>query len=100
MHPPGFRMDHRLSDWPDCYIELGCHPCGGRIVIVSVKVLAGGIGDCSFQDVLCRLRCERCRKTAAPVYLCASQHRVFLGGPEADWSIELVAPPRKPRPVA
>jgi hypothetical protein len=23
MHPPDFRLDHRLSDWPDCYLGGG-----------------------------------------------------------------------------
>lgn len=95
MHPAGFRPDHWLSDWPDCYLELSCHPCGGRVVIASVKLLAGGIGDRTFAEVLRRLRCERCGGKPAPVFLCASQHRTFHGGPEPDWAIELVPAPRR-----
>jgi hypothetical protein len=29
MHPPQFRPTHKLSDWPECVIELQC--CGGSV---------------------------------------------------------------------
>ncbi|MDR3529014.1 MAG: hypothetical protein P4L90_00450, partial [Rhodopila sp.] len=31
MHPPPFRIDHRLSDWSRCGLELHC--CTGKTVL-------------------------------------------------------------------
>jgi len=33
MHSPTFRLDHRLSDWPDCHLELRCQPCRDRSTV-------------------------------------------------------------------
>jgi hypothetical protein len=33
MHPPVFRIQHRLSDWPDCIVDLQC--CGGSAGIAD-----------------------------------------------------------------
>ena len=71
MHPPPFHLGQRLSEWPDCRLELNC--CRGQ----------------SFAEVLAKLRCQKCRKPRAPVYLCAG-HRAFTMGAPADWAIELV----------
>jgi hypothetical protein len=30
VHPPRFRRDQRLSDWPDCGLELHC--CKGVVI--------------------------------------------------------------------
>lgn len=93
MHPPGFRSDHRPSDWPGCFVELRCVPCGNRSVTVPVQSLRAG-GNPTFAELLPKLRCHKCGARAGPVYLCASQHRTFYGGPQPDWAIELVPAPK------
>ena len=90
MHPPPFLAAHRLSDWPNCRLELHC--CKG-VTVSPVRVIASNSGDRSFAEVLTRLRCSRCGKPPAPVYLCAG-HREASGGAPADWAIELVPVPR------
>jgi hypothetical protein len=90
VHPPPFRLGHRLSDWPACGLELHC--CKG-VVIWPVRLLATKHGDLTFGQVIARLRCERCGGRPAQVYLCAG-HRVHVSGAAADWAIELVPTPR------
>jgi hypothetical protein len=91
VHPPRFLPIHRLSDWPDCYLEVHC--CKG-IVQMPVRMLIERYGNLTFGDVLKQLRCGKChRKAPAPVYLCASHHKGFMGGPAPDWNI-VIAPPR------
>jgi hypothetical protein len=90
MHPPGFRHAHRLSDWPDCRLEVVC--CRGSTVL-PIRMLIKHHGDLSFQDVIRRLRCTRCRGWPNRIYLCAG-HRDFTGGAPPDWSIELISPRR------
>ena len=90
MHPPPFRPDHRLSDWLDCSLEL-CR-CKDTTVY-PVRLLVAQHGNRTFEQVLSRLRCQRCGKKPAPVYLCAGSRR-HSGGAAADWAIELVAEPR------
>ena len=48
MHPPPFRTDHRLSDWPACRLELNC--CRGQ-TIVPLRLLATQYGDPTFAVV-------------------------------------------------
>jgi len=38
MHPPPFYPSHRLSDWPDCCLEVRC-PCSERVVVLPVRLL-------------------------------------------------------------
>jgi len=90
MHPPPFRIDHHLSDWPACRLELTC--CAGQTV-VPLRVLTSHYGDPTFAEILRRLRCRRCRRPPAPVYLCAG-HREHNNGAAPDWAVELVPPPR------
>jgi hypothetical protein len=99
MHPPLFRKTHRLSDWPECVIELHC--CGGSVGY-PVRLLMKRKGDMTFENLLSRLRCKRCgRARPTPVYLVAGHHRTARYGPEADWALELVPPPEvKPKPAA
>jgi hypothetical protein len=93
MHPL-FRKQQRLSDWPDCVIELHCLQCRGGSVGYPVRLLMKRNGDMSFENLLRRLRYKRCRGgNPAPVYLVAGHHRTARSGPTADWSIELVPPP-------
>ena len=47
MHPPPFRPAHRLSDWPDCCLELHC--CRGATVY-PVRLLIKNSGDRTFAD--------------------------------------------------
>jgi hypothetical protein len=90
MHPPLFRVQHHLSDWPDCVIELHC--CGGSVGL-PVSLLTQRRGDITFETLLKRLRCKRCGKSKpAPVYLVAGHHRTARYGPTADWAVELVPP--------
>ena len=95
MHPPQFRPTHKLSDWPHCIVELRC--CGGS-VNYPVRLLVERMGDMTFEALVKRLRCKRCGKTKpAPVYLNAGRHRTACGGPEPDWSVELVPPSKGER---
>jgi hypothetical protein len=96
MHPPPFRRQQRLSDWPDCRLELHC--CRGQSVI-PVRLLIRDHGDRTFAQVLAKLRCKQCRKPPAPVYLCAG-HREHTTGAPPDWAIELGASalPRRRKP--
>jgi hypothetical protein len=84
--PPPFRLEHRLSAWPDCRLELKC--CRGA-TILPVRLLAQDYGDRTFAELLRRLRCAKCKRPPAPVYLCAG-HREHNHGAAADWAIELV----------
>ena len=93
MHPPPFRLGQRLSDWPDCRLELNC--CRGQSVL-PVRMMLRDHGDRTFAAVLAKLRCQKCRKPPAPVYLCAG-HREFTMGAPADWAIELVPVPQRVR---
>jgi len=38
LHPLAFHIDQRLSDWPECWLELRC-PCSPRTVLHPVKML-------------------------------------------------------------
>jgi len=93
LHPPAFRLNHRLSDWPDCSLELRC-PCSPRVTVPAVKLLAMQHGNRTFRAVLAALRCSECRGRPAPVYLVAGQTRTFMHGPPPSWSLELVPAPR------
>ena len=95
MHPPLFRKTQRLSDWPECVIELHCLHCRGGSVGYPVRLLMARKGDMTFENLLRRLRCNRCHAVKpAPVYLVAGHHRTARGGPDADWALELVPPPK------
>src|ERR1700722_2730019 len=82
-----FRRQQRLSDWPDCRLELHC--CRGQSVF-PVRLLMRDHGDRTFAEVLAELRCRQCRKPPAPVYLCAGPREHTMG---ARRSIELVPTP-------
>ena len=94
MHPPPFRHEDRLADWPDCFLHLYC--C--RHTTPSVRSYLTRLGDVRFSELVTRLRCQVCGQAPAPAYLCASQHREACGGPHPDWAIELVAMPAEPPP--
>ena len=96
MHPPHFTPNQRLSDWPECIVEVRC--CTG-IYPIPVKMLLAKHGDLTFADLLRKLRCSRCRKHAAPVYVNASHHRTACGGPPPGWSIELRPGPEPEFPL-
>jgi hypothetical protein len=93
MHPPPFRPQHHLSDWPDCQFELHC--CRG-MTLYPVRLMIEQRGDVSFAELLPRLRCKKCRRPPAPVYLCAG-HREYNSGAPPDWAIELVPVPQAAR---
>ncbi len=91
MHPPAFCLDHRLSDWPECRLEVRC-PCSPRVALLPVRLLLER-GDRSFGAALAGLRCSACKGRPAPVYLLAGQCRSFMHGPPPDWALELVPAP-------
>ena len=94
MHPPLFGKTQKLSDWPDCVIEIRCG-CGASTES-PVRLVIQRKGDMTFEGLLKRLRCNRCRRSGpAPVYLVAGHHRTACGGPDPDWSVELVPPPAR-----
>lgn len=97
MHPPPFRLTHRLSDWLACNLELTC--CRGQSVY-PLRLLVQRHGDRTFAELLPRLRCRQCKSPPAPVYLCAG-HRQHCHGAPPDWAIELVpVPPPVPCPLS
>ena len=96
-HSPQFRKDHRLSDWPNCNLELRCEGGCGRTVIPPLTLLLRELGDTTFAEMLPKLRCRQCRRKPAPIFLCASFHRSHCGGPAPDWAIEIVGAPPSPR---
>jgi hypothetical protein len=53
LHPSAFHLDQRLSDWPECWLELRC-PCSPRTVLHPVKMLLQR-GDRPFRSVLAAL---------------------------------------------
>src|SRR3954451_21341288 len=64
LHPPSFNPSHRLSDWPDCVLELRCR-CG-RITTPAVRLLRERCGrDPSFAELLSRLGSVSARATTA-----------------------------------
>jgi hypothetical protein len=72
----------------------GANSYGGGSVGYPVRLLIKRQGDMTLENLLRRLRCKRCRATKpAPGYLVAGHHRTARGGPDADWSLELVPPP-------
>jgi hypothetical protein len=76
MHRPPFRKTHRLSDWPECVIELHCLRCRSGSVGYPVRLLIKRKGDMTFENFLGRLRCKRCHGVKpAPVYLVAGLAR-------------------------
>lgn len=93
MHPPLFRLDHALSDWPECCLEVRC-PCSPRVALLPVRLLVNQRGDRLFRTVLAALRCSACHGKPAPVHLIAGHHRSTHGGPPADWALELVPTPQ------
>jgi hypothetical protein len=60
---------------------------------LPLRLLAMKRGDRTFAEILPRLRCKRCNRPPAPVYLCAG-HREHNHGAPADWAIELAPMPR------
>jgi hypothetical protein len=99
--PSPLSQAHRLSDWPECVIELHCLHCQGGSVGYPVRLLIARQGDMTFENFLRRrLRCKRCRAVKpAPVYLVTGHHRTACGGPDPDWSIELRRPRNPARPM-
>ncbi len=91
LHPPAFHLDQRLSDWPECWLELRC-PCSPRTVLHPVRMLLQR-GDCPFRGVLAALRCSACQGKPAPVYLVAGHVRNHTGGPLPSWALQLVPSP-------
>jgi hypothetical protein len=58
MHPPPFRLAHRLSDWPECQLELHC--CKG-MTLYPVRLMIEQRGDVSFGELLPCLRCKNAK---------------------------------------
>jgi hypothetical protein len=93
MHPPSFHASHTIADWPECHLDARCPGCA-KTVVIPLRMLRLDFGGARILDIVAKLRCHSCGVKPAPVHLCASPHRTFLGGPQADWAIELVAAPK------
>ena len=93
MHPPAFHLDHALSDWPECCLEVRC-PCSPSMSLLPVRMLVEQRGNRPFRAVLDALRCSKCRGKPSPVYLVAGHHRTDPKGPLPSWAVELVPAPR------
>jgi phage FluMu protein Com len=91
LRPPPFRLNHRLSDWAECWLEMKCPKCNGRQSISPIKLIIAKHGERTFLDLIRKLRCSVCGELAAPVYLCASASRTGgHGGAPPNWAIEIV----------
>ena len=89
--PLPFSLEHRLSHWLACSLEVRC-PCSPRVALIPIRLLRGD-GDRRLKDVVSALRCRLCRGRPAPVYLVAGQHRQQSGLAGPNWAVEVVAPP-------
>jgi hypothetical protein len=77
-------------------IKLQCLHRRGGSVLNPVKLLIKRQGDMTFENLLHRMRCKRCRAAKlAPIFLVAGHHRTGCGGPNPDWANELVPPPEE-----
>jgi len=95
MHPPAYHPDHRLSDWPECSLEVHC-PCSERVTLLPIRHLIEQRGDRTISAVLASLRCSSCNGKPGPVHLVAGQSRTFNHGPPPAWALELIPPPPRP----
>ncbi len=89
MHPSDYHPSHRLSDWPDCVLEVRC-PCSGRVTLLPTRFLIERRGDQTIRAVLTALRCSACKGKPAPVFLVAGPCRTSNFGPPPAWALELV----------
>ena len=55
-----FRIHQRLSDWPECSLELHFSACG-RMSVPAVKLLAQRCNNVTFAELVPRLRCQHCK---------------------------------------
>ena len=62
--------------------------------MIPLRMLRLDFGGARVLDIVEKLRCSVCKMKPAPVHLCASPNRTFIGGHAADWAIELVPPPK------
>ncbi len=95
MHPPAYHPDHRLSDWPECSLEVH-RPCSERVALLPIRHLIEQRGDRTISAVLASLRCSSCNGMPGPVHLVAGQSRTFNHGPPPVWTLELIPPPPTP----
>ncbi len=96
MHPPEFKYQNRLSDWPKCSLEVRCDRCNGRMVQYPVTLLIDRRGDITFAELMYRLRCKGCDGQPTSIFLCASSSRSAGFGLSPDWSLELRPSPAPP----
>jgi hypothetical protein len=89
MHPPRFLRSQRLSDWPECFLEIACPLCEQRSFTIAVKGLLRWYGDRAFAEVLARLRCKFCRRKPGSVLLHASYGRENGGQQTSDWTLTI-----------
>ena len=87
MHVPPLLPSHRLSDWPDCTVELRCG-CG-RSSMPGTRLLAKRHGDQPVVALVQRMRCKDCGAKPDKVWLVAEHHRSPQGGPSPDWAVEI-----------
>jgi len=91
MHPPQFSTSQKLSDWPECRLEVRC-TCSEWSVLYPVRMLIEQHGDQTFDDLLLKLRCSKCRRRSGSVHLIAGQARRVEPGRLPSWSVELTTP--------
>jgi hypothetical protein len=44
LHPPDFSLDHALSDWPRCMLEIRC-PCSPKVTLLPARLLSEQHGN-------------------------------------------------------
>lgn len=66
MHPPRFLQSHRLSDWPECVLEIHCERRGGRSATCAIRGLMQWYGNLSFAEIFRRLTAGGIR----PLFIC------------------------------
>lgn len=97
MHPPRFLQSQLLSDWPDCFLEIGCARCEERSFTIAVKGLRRWYGNLTFAELVSRLRCKYCGRKPGSVQLLASYSRYAGEKPAPDWTLTIVPGPAKRR---
>ena len=89
MHLDPFNSTHRLSDWLDTVIEVGCS-CSAEVKLYPVRMLLRMCGDGTFNRVIAALRCSACGGKPVVLYVIAGMHRRPVGGPLPCWNVQLV----------
>lgn len=66
--------------------------CGKRSATSPIKLLLNQHGDCTFAELLAKLKCKHCGRPPRPVHLGETHHITGCMGAPPGWAVELVPP--------